>query len=149
MRALLLRLHPPVYLLAMLLAGTTLFLVWPDQQAIWWLCLPCAISMPILGLSLILWAALQYLRQGNPIRPTDWPKTLITSGPFRFLRHPIYVGMGILLATPLFALGAMAYAPGLLAFTLIIRAVFIPLEEARLQQVFGYRYEEYQRQVRW
>lgn len=149
MRALLLRFHPPVYLLAMLLAGTGLFLAFPDGQSVGWLCLPCAGLMPLLGLSIILWAAFQYLRQGNPIRPTDWPKILLTSGPFRFTRHPMYVGMVILLATPLFTLGAIAYVPGLVAFTVIIRSVFIPFEEARLRQVFGGRYEAYQRKVRW
>jgi len=72
---------------------------------------------------------------------------LITSGPYRLVRHPIYTGMlGMLLATglgvgrfPFFFLGAAIYVAGTM-----LRA---RVEERLLRATFGTRYDEYAARV--
>jgi protein-S-isoprenylcysteine O-methyltransferase Ste14 len=72
---------------------------------------------------------------------------LITTGPYRLVRHPIYTGMlGMLLATglgvgrmPTFLLGAATYVWGTLLRTRV--------EERLLRATFGERYDDYARRV--
>jgi methanethiol S-methyltransferase len=73
-------------------------------------------------------------------------ETLQITGPYRLVRHPIYLGW--LLAT----FGAANLTGDRLAFA-IISAIYlvaaIPWEERSLTQTFGPRYTDYQRLVPW
>lgn len=87
---------------------------------------------------------------GNNISETVLTKQeheLITRGPYRWVRHPLY-SMGILL---IFSLGLIA-ANGMLlllglAALIIFRFVVIPAEEKNLIEKFGNKYEEYRIQT--
>lgn len=72
---------------------------------------------------------------------------LVTAGPYRWIRHPLYTFT--LLA--LFALGAVADNALLLALALVAAAAFrlvvIPQEEANLVNAFGPAYEAYRQQT--
>lgn len=72
---------------------------------------------------------------------------LVTSGPYRVLRHPIYVAMiGMFVGSAL----AIGEWHALIGVVLIIVAYArkIPLEEQSLRGVFGLAYDEYRRS-RW
>lgn len=72
---------------------------------------------------------------------------LITIGPYRFVRHPIYTAMfGLLLATGLTFSRPLGLAAGLLAF-LAGTALRVRSEERLLRATFGETYEAYARQV--
>jgi len=75
--------------------------------------------------------------------------SLITSGPFAFVRNPLYLGNIVLYAgvgvmtnafVPWLALGTFAY------FALQYAAI-VSLEEEFLQREFGSRYDEYRKSV--
>ena len=88
---------------------------------------------------------------GTPA-PFDPPRRLVISGPYRFVRNPMYVGMGIAL------LGEAIVYPNL---TLVMLGLIVVLwaavtlfiigyEEPTLRRMFGSDYEAYCRQVhRW
>lgn len=70
---------------------------------------------------------------------------LVTSGPYRWIRHPLYTnGIALLLA-----IGLMAANWFILGFTLIglaaIQFVVVPLEERALMTTFGEAYRDYMR----
>ena len=69
---------------------------------------------------------------------------LVTSGPYRWVRHPLY-GTGIAL---FLSVGLMAANAFLLLWTVValvaIRFLVVPREEAALVQAFGREYENYQ-----
>ena len=73
--------------------------------------------------------------------------TLTRSGPYRFVRHPIYTGL--LLA--IFGSGVIALGEwrGLLALALVTAAFLrkIQIEERFLREQFGDAYERYRREV--
>ena len=78
-------------------------------------------------------------------RPTVAPSLQIT-GPYRLVRHPIYLGW--LLMT----FGAAHMTADRLTFAAISTAylvIAIPWEERSLARVFGGAYVEYRRHVRW
>lgn len=68
---------------------------------------------------------------------------LVTIGPYRWIRHPLYTtGLALLLAVGLMAANvALLLLTGLTA--LLIRFVVIPPEEEALQRRFGERYRHY------
>lgn len=68
---------------------------------------------------------------------------LCTTGPFRFVRHPIYAG-GLLLATPGFVLMFNSWIMLLLPVLLYVAFWFLVRnEEAMMDAVFGEEYRAY------
>jgi hypothetical protein len=80
------------------------------------------------------------------IRPLSGTASLQTGGPYRFVRHPLYLGW------MLAVFGAGHMTGDRLAFAIMSSAylvVAIPLEERSLLRSFGNAYADYQRHVRW
>jgi protein-S-isoprenylcysteine O-methyltransferase Ste14 len=79
----------------------------------------------------------------HPTRPAD---ALQVDGPYRLVRHPLYLGWIVAV------FGAGHLTGDRLAFavlTSIYLVVAVPLEERSLRQSFGDEYARYQRAVRW
>ena len=100
------------------------------------------------GLLLTLWAAVGFIRADTPLEPYKQASALVTSGPYRFSRNPIYLGMALLLAGFWLWLGSLS--PGLVlpAFVVAIDRRFIRREEAHLEERFGERFRAYRASVR-
>jgi protein-S-isoprenylcysteine O-methyltransferase Ste14 len=86
--------------------------------------------------------------EGTPILPLAPARTVVTTGPYRYSRNPIYLGLAIvyggvtLLLNTLWALLLLPVALVLLYF-LVIQA-----EEKHMRERFGETYEAYRRRVR-
>ena len=117
-----------------------------------------AVALPIwvrgvgVGLGIIciplLWSVFRSI--GSNISETVLTKRehrLITSGPFRWLRHPLYTVTMLLF----FSYGLIASNWWMILFTamglVMIVGVVIPREEAELVAKFGEEYKEYQERV--
>jgi protein-S-isoprenylcysteine O-methyltransferase Ste14 len=83
----------------------------------------------------------------EPFDPSHATK-LVTGGPNRFTRNPMYVGMAGLLAAHALYRGGWATALPVAAFVGVIDRVQIRPEEAALREVFGTEYDDYCRRVR-
>ena len=82
--------------------------------------------------------------------PTPWTpiNELVTGGPYRLTRNPMYVGMAFLYAGLAFALGAL-WALVLLPLVLVvIDRYVIAREERYMERRFGPEYLDYKRRVR-
>lgn len=110
---------------------------------------PLSIVFAGLGLALAIWGERQFAAAGTEILPASASnKVLVTSGPFRFTRNPMYLGLttvafGIALyfgTAPFFAVPALLF--------LLVNFVFIPFEEAKMQRQFDDSYTEYRARVR-
>lgn len=72
---------------------------------------------------------------------------LITSGPYRFVRHPIYTAMlGLLISTALAFSRPIGFVAGLLTFV-VGTTLRVRVEERLLRATFGEPYDAYVRQV--
>ena len=71
---------------------------------------------------------------------------LITSGPYRWVRHPLYV-LGALFLTSLSLIAASWVLFTGLLFALIFGLLRTPKEEAMLAEHFGDAYRDYQRRT--
>ena len=86
---------------------------------------------------------------GSGITPTSATRKqhqLVTSGPYRWVRHPLYtVGSSLFIAFGMMADNWFIAALGLLAF--IAMAARTPKEEANLIEKFGDEYRDYMKQT--
>jgi protein-S-isoprenylcysteine O-methyltransferase Ste14 len=82
---------------------------------------------------------------GNGITPTSATRTehrLVTSGPYRWVRHPLYtIGSSMFVAFGLIADNWFIALLGVWVF--ILMAIRTPMEEANLVEKFGDEYREY------
>ncbi|WP_331374105.1 methyltransferase family protein [Sinorhizobium chiapasense] len=102
------------------------------------------------AISIDLWAVKTLLDRHTAILPTRCATCLVTCGPFRFTRNPIYlgytllmIGIGLITANPWLFIAAMAAVALMTVF--VIRN-----EERHLLSRFGFEFERYcRRTARW
>jgi protein-S-isoprenylcysteine O-methyltransferase Ste14 len=142
------RVPPPVVYLGGFLAGVVVELVVPSAQPPGWL----RIAAGGLGLAILLaldtTAMMRFRRSGTSFNPARPATALVTDGPYRVTRNPMYVGMAGVYAGAAVAAGvlwALAFLP---VVVIIIDRLIIPREERHLAATFGDEYERYRRQVR-
>ena len=144
-----LKFPPPVWALIYVLMALAISwsLGWPKMPGF---------PQPLLGIVLVtipwilpVWAIILFRREGtevNPISPTN--RALVTSGPYRLTRNPMYLGLLTV------ALGIAAWVgawPMFLAPAAIFATanwVHIPFEEAKMRRQFGATYDDYVGRVR-
>jgi protein-S-isoprenylcysteine O-methyltransferase Ste14 len=102
-----------------------------------------------LGALLVVWCILTFVATGKGTpAPFDPPRRLVVSGPYRYMRNPMYFGAGLAISgAALFyqSIQLLAYAS---AFLLFFHFFVVFFEEPALQRTFGDDYESYSRQVR-
>jgi protein-S-isoprenylcysteine O-methyltransferase Ste14 len=145
-----LRLPPPIW--TMIFLGLTAAASWlAGLEPIGWPPDRAAIGMAIFFAGGVppLWAFRDFRRAGTEIDPTsETNRVLITAGPNRLTRNPMYLGLVII------ALGLAVWvgwwpmlAAPILAF-LTANFVHVPFEEAKMRRQFGAAYDAYAARVR-
>jgi protein-S-isoprenylcysteine O-methyltransferase Ste14 len=105
-------------------------------------------SLFVLALALLAWAIVTMTGAGSNV-PTNRPTTtIVESGPYRFTRNPIYLGMVLGLIGLGIAFNSLWLLIALLPFALVIRYGVVAREEAYLERKFGDVYRGYRSRVR-
>jgi protein-S-isoprenylcysteine O-methyltransferase Ste14 len=102
----------------------------------------------LLGLALAAWASMRFRKEGTGFQLQGGGSVLVTSGPFRFSRNPMYLGMLIWLIGLAVLLGSLVAFLFPILFFLLASLFVIPLEEKRLEQTLGEQFVDYKRHVR-
>ncbi len=137
------RLIPPILFLILLSALIPLYAFHQPAFA-----LRTDAAMPwdiplILGFAILLWAFLHFKKKNAEIHTFRQPKGLITDGPFRFSRNPMYLGFFLLLLAAAFAVNTWCALLAPLGFLLASMFWYIPHEERRMRSTFGTAYDDY------
>lgn len=107
------------------------------------------IALMIAGGAIVLWCVgvFTLLGKGTPA-PFDAPRSFVPSGPYRWVRNPMYVGAFTVLA----GFGLLHRSVAMLLFVIPVALLFhmfvILYEEPTLQRRFGAEYSDYRTQVR-
>jgi protein-S-isoprenylcysteine O-methyltransferase Ste14 len=142
------RIPPPLFYVVGFMVGVALELAFPVDWP------PTAVAVVAALIGIGLWLALDgaamlfFRRAGTSMVPVKPTTALVTSGPYRFSRNPMYLGMAFLYIGMAFAVGAIW---ALTVLPLVIAAVdqlVIAREEAYLVDKFGRPYSQYMRQTR-
>jgi protein-S-isoprenylcysteine O-methyltransferase Ste14 len=144
-----LKFPPPVWTLICIVvfAAISWSLDWPT---------PFGLPYPPLGIVLVtaafipaVLAVILFRREDTEVNPTSpTNRKLVTSGPYRFTRNPMYLGLVIsALGLALWA-GAWPMFIAPVAIFATANWVHIPFEEAKMRRQFGGTYEDYVARVR-
>jgi protein-S-isoprenylcysteine O-methyltransferase Ste14 len=137
--------YPPIILLASLITQFIIFFSFPIRADL----------SSLLGLILIFvgisMAAISF-RLMSKIKttfiPDGVPQKLVSTGPFKFSRNPIYLGMFLILFGTAFLMGSVSALLVSLIFTLIINFPWISHEEKKMSEIFGEDWINYCSKVR-
>jgi protein-S-isoprenylcysteine O-methyltransferase Ste14 len=107
-----------------------------------------ALALCVIGLALAAWGLITFARARTAIIPHRPASRLVQTGPYRFTRNPMYVGL-TLLYVGLTGLSDSMWPLVFLPFVLIaLHQAVIRREERYLSTAFGKEYAAYQRRVR-
>ncbi len=143
------RVPPPLWALAYVVVSVAISALtgWPRPPGL--PIVPLGIVLVVAGVVLAVSAATLFLRAGATLHPeaTDH-KALVVSGPFRFTRNPMYLGLTS--ATLGIAVWNGAWPMFLAPIGVVLTASFvnIPFEEAAMRREFGRAFDDYTRRVR-
>jgi protein-S-isoprenylcysteine O-methyltransferase Ste14 len=106
--------------------------------------------MVVGGVVLVVSAIATIKRAGSNIAPMRPTTALVTSGPFRWSRNPIYLGFALVSAGVAVSLNMVWPIITLVIVLWIVRRRVIAREEAYLERTFGREYRRYMERVpRW
>jgi protein-S-isoprenylcysteine O-methyltransferase Ste14 len=139
---------PPLIAGAAMLFGAGLHCLWPVPVWPWpraWV-----VAGACFAASLILagWAVRRIWRVRSSVLPHRTTTALVTTGPFRITRNPLYLAMGLLLTGVAFAVNSLAMLLAIVPWTVVMRHGVIAREERYLEGKFGEDYRAYCRRVR-
>jgi protein-S-isoprenylcysteine O-methyltransferase Ste14 len=107
-----------------------------------------ALLLLALGFLVRVWATVYFYVHKMRVISLEPQKTLITSGPYRFSRNPLYLGGNVFI---FFGAALLFGSPTALFATAIhipLMALFIRREEEQLERDFGEEWQSYKKRVR-
>jgi protein-S-isoprenylcysteine O-methyltransferase Ste14 len=139
---------PPVLHAAAFLVVLALDWIWPwpifDRPAYRWAGLP----LIVIGISIVIWGRITMLAAGTNINPSQPAVALVTSGPFRFSRNPLYTALMLVFSGLTLAFNTWwGFAMLIPVFIVMFQGV-IRREERYLERKFGDSYRDYCAHVR-
>jgi len=142
------RIIPPVWFLIALLTQFGLHISFPVLQILQWPLASIGLLPLLTGLALAGWGAATFKQAGTPVRLFADVSALVTRGPFRFSRNPMYMGMLLVLTGSAALYGSATPLLVIPFFYGLIRDLFVIPEEALMSELFGDQYTKYCTQVR-
>lgn len=109
------------------------------------------VAVAVAGALLAGWSIVTFAFVGKgTAAPFDPPRRLVVSGPYRYVRNPIYIGAGLGLGAAAFIYRSLALLGYLALLAVVIQALVVWYEEPTLRRTFGAEYAAYCRRVhRW
>ncbi|MBW4457056.1 MAG: isoprenylcysteine carboxylmethyltransferase family protein [Nostoc indistinguendum CM1-VF10] len=140
--------RPPFVYLGAIALGLLLHFAWPVRLV------PGAVSVPLGGtvvlvaVALFLWAVRTFWIAGTPVpgnRPTT---TIVSTGPYRYSRNPIYLSFSLFHLGVAFWVNSIWLLVTLMPAVVLMSFVVIPREEQYLEDCFPSDYLPYKACVR-
>ena len=136
---------PPVILLASIVLQIILLFSFPISVDLSSL---LGLILILSGISLIF-VSFRFMRKmKTTFIPDGTPEVLISSGPFKFSRNPIYLGMLTILVGIAFLMSSLSAIIIAFVFGIIINFTWIAHEEKKLHELFSEDWENYSSKVR-
>ena len=136
---------PPVILLASIVLQIILLFSFPISVDLSSL---LGLILILSGISLVF-VSLRFMRKmKTTFIPDGTPEVLISSGPFKFSRNPIYLGMLTVLVGVAFLMSSLSAIIIAFVFGIIINFTWIAHEEKKLHELFSEDWENYSSKVR-
>lgn len=142
------RVLPPTYFLLALIAMGVLHVVWPAGRYLRFPATLVGLGPLALGVLLNVLADRQFRRHQTTVKPHERSSALVTAFPFSVTRHPMYLGLMLMLAGVAILLGSVSPLAVVLGFAVLLDLRFARVEEMVLAETFGEAWEVYRMRVR-
>lgn len=140
--------YPPVFFLLALVTMVALHFLFPWKRIRFVAVRAAGAVLVVAGLGMGIWGSNLFQKARTTIKPFERSTTLVTGGPFRVSRNPMYLGMAAVLAGIALLLGSATPFLVVPAFVWLLDRRFIRREETDLETAFGQAYRTYKARVR-
>ena len=127
--------------------ATCLVAGWLDTPGRWTISVAASLCI-VLGVALSFWTIQQYRRAKTSPDPKHQAKALVTEGPYRYSRNPLYIATALMHV----GFGIAVNMPGIVFAVIpalyILRRGVVLREEVYLEDLFGEEYLSYKAAVR-
>src|SRR5262245_45884730 len=144
---------PPILFLGALAIGCLLSLVMPIGPGLGSansVALATGLAFIVIGFALAAWSARAFQLVGTSIIAGEPSTALVTSGPYKITRNPIYIGFILVYFGLAIVLTSIWVLVLLIPVLVVLQRGTVEREEAYLEREFGAAYRKYKAQVpRW
>jgi protein-S-isoprenylcysteine O-methyltransferase Ste14 len=105
------------------------------------------IALALAGFALLQWAQVTLGKSWSDTPRMMKEQTLITSGPYQFIRHPIYTAFVLILGSALLISANWFIGLAWLGMTVLEVASRVGFEESLMLEYFGDQYREYMKKT--
>ncbi len=141
---------PPILIVAVVAAAIVLGrlapLPWPGEADA--MARLVGRGLGLAGLALLAWSAITLRRHATTVRPDRPATALVTDGPFRYRRNPIYLADALILLGIAELTQNIWFAIVVLPFAALVTWLAILPEEQHLEARFGEAYRVYKATTR-
>lgn len=109
---------------------------------------PLKVGLLVAGALLVVWSGLELYRHETTMEHKVGTTALVTSGPYRISRHPIYVGLILVLLAVSIDATELWFMILTVSFGFALQWMTVVREEAYLEREFGAEYTRYRKTVR-
>jgi len=139
---------PPTYFLSALVVMALMHWGMPITELVSYPWNMIGVVPLLIGGLLNLVADAAFKKRGTTVKPFEASTTLITDGVFRVSRHPMYLGMVLILCGLAILMGSLSPFIVVIVFGILMEQIFIRIEESMLFDKFGTAWLEYKTQTR-
>jgi protein-S-isoprenylcysteine O-methyltransferase Ste14 len=139
---------PPTYIFVSIVSMLLLYFLFPVVKIVSfpWNLLG---AVPLfVGVFINLVADDVFKKHDTTVKPFEKSNVLITDGVFQITRHPMYLGMVLILSGIAVLLGELSPFVVVPVFAYLMDTVFIKVEERMLEEQFPHVWGEYKKKVR-
>ena len=142
------RILPPTYLLLSIATMVLLHFLLPVSKITPYPWNLLGVLLLIIGGSLNLIADAAFKREQTTVKPFEKSTALVVSGVFTISRHPMYLGMVIILLGIAILMGTLTPLIVVIIYGILMEFIFIKTEERMLEEQFGETWVAYKKKVR-
>ena len=142
------RIMPPTYFMFLLVVSILLHIYFPLRRFSYSPYNYIGALLIIFGIVLNLKADSMFTKSKTTVKPHLMPSSFHVSGPFKISRHPMYLGMFLILFGVALIMGSLTAFIFSFIFVVLMEIFFIPEEEKNMEKVFGKKYLAYKKKVR-
>jgi protein-S-isoprenylcysteine O-methyltransferase Ste14 len=142
------RVLPPTYLLLSIAAMVLLHFLIPVASIAPYPWNLLGILPLAMGVSLNLIADIAFKKDQTTVKPFEASTSLVVTGVFQISRHPMYLGMVLILLGIAILMGTLTPLVVVAVFGILMELVFVRTEERMLEEQFGATWLAYKTKVR-
>lgn len=143
-----LRFNPPFYFVAAIVMMAVLHEFLPIDIIINYPWVITGLFFLLVGGILNIVADQTFKQHKTTVKPKGKTEKLVTKGIYKKRRHPMYLGLTLMLLGFALLLGTLTPLIVVVAFAIFMDVVYIRFEEKKLESTFGEEWSEYHKRTR-